>query len=184
MSDRSGPPWNWNATADERAAAYPCDALLSSREHEFFRAIDVTATPAGVYRWLQQLRIAPYSYDWADNFALPSPSRLTRRADVIAVGERMMHVLRIASFESGRSLTLVSSNGIGRALFGTLAGTYTVSATADGARLFVKVNAIYPRGLYGRMVAPLMPWIDYAMMRKQLERLRNLAERNAPQTGS
>jgi hypothetical protein len=178
------PPWNWNATAAEREQAYPCDALLPRPQHAFYRAIDVSAPPGLVYRWLQQLRIAPYSYDWADNFALPSPSRLTPRADEIAVGQRIMHILRIVSFEPGRSLTAMSSSAVGRVLFGELAGSYTVTLSSAGTRLFVKVNAVYPGGVYGRLVGPVMPWIDYAMMRKQLERIKAFAERDARQIGS
>ncbi len=184
MSERERPPWNWNATAGERAATYACDALLPNPQHAFYRAIDVAAPPALVYRWLQQLRVAPYSYDWADNFALPSPSRLTPRAETIAVGQRMMHILRIVGFEPGRTLTLEASSAIGRALFGHLAGTYTVTPSGTGTRLFVKVNAVYPRSLYGRLVGPVMPWIDYTMMREQLRRIKGFAERDARQTGS
>ena len=177
-------PWNWNATAAERARTYPCDALLPNPQHAFFRAIDVAAPPALVYRWLQQLRVAPYSYDWADNFGLPSPAQLSARAATIANGQRMMHILRIASFEPGRSLTLVASSAAGRALFGTLAGTYTVTPAGAGTRLFVKVDAVYPRSVYGRLVAPVMPWIDFAMMRRQLQRIAAFAERDARQIGS
>lgn len=184
MIARDVPPWNWNATVAERERAYPCDELLPAPQHRFYRAVDVAAPPALVYRWLQQLRVAPYSYDWADNFLLPSPSRLTPRAETIAVGQRMMHVLRIVSFEPGQSLTLEASSAIGRALFGTLVGTYTVSPSGAGTRLFVKVNAVYPSSLYGTLAGPVMPWIDYAMMRKQLLRIKGFAERDARQIGS
>jgi hypothetical protein len=109
---------------------------------------------------------------------------LSPRAETIAIGQRMMHILRIVAFEPNRSLTLVASNGIGRALFGALAGTYTVTPQLGGTRLFVKVNAAYPRSLYGRLVDPVMPWIDYAMMKQQLLRLKGFAERDARQIGS
>ena len=184
MTDPDGLPWNWNATEAERARSYPCDALLPRPQHAFYRAIDVAAPVPLVYRWLQQLRIAPYSHDWADNFALPSPARLSPRARTIAVGQRMMHVLRIASFEPGCSLTLVTGSAPARLLLGTLAGTYTVTASPAGTRLFVKVNAVYPASIYGYLVGPVMPWIDYAMMRKQLERIGEFAERDARQIGS
>jgi hypothetical protein len=184
VTDREQPPWNWNATEAERAQTYPCDALMTKPQHAFYRAVDVAAPAPLVYRWLQQLRVAPYSYDWADNFAIPSPGRWSPRAETIAVGQRMMHILRIVAFEPDRSLTLAASNALGRALFGSLAGTYTVTPRDGGTRLFVKVNAAYPRSIYGWCVGPVMPWIDYAMMKKQLLRIKGFAERDAAQIGS
>jgi hypothetical protein len=173
-------PWNWNATAAERARAYPCDRYLADPQHVFFRAVDIDAPPAVVFRWLKQLRVAPYSYDWADNFLIPSPAHLTPRAAAIEPGQRMMHILRILEFVEDRSLTLGSSSRLGAALFGDLYGTYTVEPRAAGSRLVVKVNARYPRSPFGRVIAPLMPWIDFAMMRKQLLRFKTLAERATP----
>jgi hypothetical protein len=180
MSDPRGLPFVWGATPQERAVSYPCDHYLPCAQHEFFRAIDVDAAPALTYRWLQQLRVAPYSYDWADNFGLPSPARLSPRAAQISVGQRMMHVFAILAFEPGRTLTLGPRSRLAAALFGELYGTYVVSPRADGgSRLFVKVNANYPRSLYGRLVGGAMPWIDLFMMSKQLRRLKALAEKTA-----
>jgi hypothetical protein len=180
MSDPRALPFVWGATAAEREAVYACDRFLPAAQHEFFRAIDVDAPAATTYRWLQQLRIAPYSYDWADNFLVPSPRRLTPRADRIAVGQRMMHVFLIVAYEAGRTLTLGPRSRVAAALFGTLYGTYVVTPRGAGAsRLFVKVNANYPRSLYGRLVGGIMPWIDLIMMRRQLQRLKMYAERHA-----
>ena len=178
MSDPGSLPFVWGATEAERAAIYPCDRFLPSAQHTFFRVIDVDAAPAVMYRWLQQLRVAPDSYDWADNFLLPSPSRLTPRAERIAIGQRMMHVFSIVALEPGRSLTLGPRSRVAVALFGSLYGTYLVTPRASGgSRLFVKVIAKYPRSFYGRLVGGIMPWIDFWMMRKQLQRLKAYAER-------
>lgn len=180
MSDPRTLPFVWGASAAERAVVYPCDRFLRAPQHEFFRAIDVAAPAATMFRWLQQLRIAPYSYDWADNFLLPSPARLTPRADRIVVGQRMMHIFSIVAFESGRSLTLGPRSQAASGLFGTLYGTYVVTPRgATACRLMVKVNADYPRSWYGRLVGPVMPWIDFVMMRKQLLRLKANAERTS-----
>jgi hypothetical protein len=182
VSDPRGLPYVWGASAAERATTYPCDGFLPAAQHEFFRAVDVAAPASVTYRWLQQLRVAPYSYDWADNFLLPSPSTLSARADRIAVGQRMMHVFSIVAFEPGRTLTLGPRSRFASALFGTLYGTYVVTPRdAGGSRLFVKVNATYPRSLYGRLVGGVMPWIDLAMMKRQLLRLKEYAERTAAQ---
>jgi hypothetical protein len=171
-------PFVWGATEEERTRAYPCDRLLPDAQHAFFRATDVDAPVWVTYRWLQQLRVAPYSYDWADNFLLPSPARLTPRADRIAVGQRMMHVFSIVAFEPDATLTLGPRSRIATALLGTLYGTYVVTPRGSGgSRLFVKVNAIYPRSVFGRIIGGIMPWIDFVMMRKQLVRLKGYAER-------
>ena len=178
-------PFCWGATAAERALTYPCDGYLPAPQHCFFRGVDVAAPAATMYRWLQQLRIAPYSHDWADNFLLPSPGRLTPRASRIAVGQRMMHVLSIVAFEPDRTLTLGPRSRAATALLGRLYGTYVVTPRgADACRLFVKVNAVYPRSLYGRLVGGFMPWIDLFMMRKQLMRLKAHAERSAALRGA
>lgn len=180
MSDPRRLPFVWGATPAERAASYACDAFLPGPQHEFFRAVDVEAPAAVTYRWLQQLRIAPYSYDWADNFLFPSPSRLTPRASRIAIGQRMMHVFSIVTFEPGHTLTLGPRSRLATALLGRLYGTYVVTSRGrDASRLFVKVNANYPRSLYGRLVGGVMPWIDLLMMRKQLLRLKANAEQSA-----
>jgi hypothetical protein len=180
VSGASRLPHVWGATPLECAATYACDRLSPHPQHEFFRAVDVAAPAAVTYRWLQQLRIAPYSYDWADNFLLPSPATLTARAGRIAVGQRMMHVFAIIDFEPGRTLTLGPRSRIATALLGTLYGTYVVSPRGPTAsRLFVKVNATYPRSVYGWLVGGLMPWIDFVMMRRQLQRLKAFAERDA-----
>src|SRR5215207_1955450 len=66
-SSGRGPPEQWNATPEEAGGTFPCDALAPSGFIALTRAIDVEASPLLVFRWLCQLRAAPYSYDWIDN---------------------------------------------------------------------------------------------------------------------
>ena len=173
------PPYAWNVTPDECARVYPCDRYDFAADHAFFRAIDIAAPPAHVYRWLKQLRLAPYSYDWLDNFLLPSPRTLRPRAAAIAPGDRMMHVFRLIALEDGATMTIGRPAPVARALFGDMLGTYVVSARGRDARLFVKVLARYPRTAYGRVVAGPMPYVDLFMMKKQLRTLKAFAERTA-----
>ena len=63
----------WGSTAEERAASYPCEAFVPDPELAVFRAIDISAPVPVVFRWLCQLRVAPYSYDLLDNLGRRSP---------------------------------------------------------------------------------------------------------------
>ncbi|HUB99274.1 MAG TPA: hypothetical protein VMS11_05565 [Solirubrobacterales bacterium] len=109
----------WGSTAPERAASYPCDSLLPAAETTMWRAVDVAAPAPAVFRWLCQLRAAPYSYDLIDNFGRRSPQELTPGLERLEVGQRVMTIFRLAEFEPGRSLTVVSRGP----LFGEVACT-------------------------------------------------------------
>jgi len=67
----------WGATPGEVAAKQPCDLLPPPRAVRGDRAISIDAPVAVVFRWLCQLRAAPYSYDLIDNFGRTSPRTLT-----------------------------------------------------------------------------------------------------------
>jgi len=172
-------PRSWGVTEDERAEAFPCDALGFAHDETFFRGTDVAAPPALVFRWLCQLRAAPYSYDLLDNFGRPSPSRLTPGLERLAVGQRMMLLFRLRAFEDGSSLTVSLDSRAGRAAMGDIAGSYRVVAGVAGARLLVKVLVRYPGGLYGKFLRRVLPALDSYMFSEQLRRLKRYAERDA-----
>ncbi len=80
----------WGSTPADRAIDFPCDRHLPDAEDTLYRAVDVNAHSAVVFRWLCQLRVAPYSYDWLDNWGRESPRTLTPGLDQLAVGQRVM----------------------------------------------------------------------------------------------
>jgi hypothetical protein len=84
-----------------------------------------TSPPAIVFRWLCQLRTAPYSYDWIDNWDRQSPRTLMPGLEDLAVGQRVMTIFDLVEFEPGRHLTVVLRDG--RGIFGQIAGTYLVA---------------------------------------------------------
>lgn len=102
------PMWHniehWNTTAKERRMALPCDAYLSAPYRRVHRAITVQAPVPLVFRWLCQLRIAPYSYDWIDNAGRRSPRTLTPGADKLSVGQNFL-IGAIAEFDKNRHVT-------------------------------------------------------------------------------
>jgi hypothetical protein len=150
----------WGSTPAERASPLPCDALLPGARIVVNRAVDVDAPDAATFRWLCQLRVAPYSYDLIDNFGRRSPRTLTPGTEQLEPGQRFMTIFRLHSFERDRHITLVRG--------GSIAVTYRVQ---DG-RLLMRVRTRNPR--------PLLPYFDLVMARKQLLTLKQLAETTPP----
>jgi hypothetical protein len=169
----------WGATPDEAAEEFPCDRLCASADAAYLRAVTVRAAPATVFRWLCQLRVAPYSYDWVDNLGRRSPRALTPGAERLAAGQTVMTIFELRAFEPDRSLTVVNKvRRGGRALFGEVWVTYRVVPATDGAsRLTAKVLVRHPPGLAGRLMRAVLPAGDLLMMRRQLLNLGALAER-------
>jgi hypothetical protein len=171
----------WGVTDAERAIDYPCDRHVVDPDDEWYRATDVGAPVSTVYRWLCQLRVAPYSYDLIDNFGRRSPRTLTPGLEHLAVGQRVMRVFDLVEFERDRHLTAQVARA--RAMFGDTAVTYMVRpAAGGGTRLLVKVVFHYPvlRPLHPA-ARVLYPIADTVMMRRQLLNLRSLAESHPPE---
>ncbi len=171
-------PEQWNVTRREVTAEYPCDRLGEHGVRRLTRGIDVDA-PAGVsFRWLCQLRVAPYSYDWIDNLGRRSPRTLTPGADELATGQDLM-IGRITDFAIDDHIT-------GRAypraerLYGLVGLTYRVFATSPTtSRLVVRLVVHEPTVWWETLRYWLLAWGDLIMMRKQLTTLKSLAERPA-----
>lgn len=171
----------WNATAEERAARYPCDAYLEPPWRGLVRAIDVAAPAPVVFCWLCQLKIAPYSYDLLDNRGRRSPRTPTPGADDLAVGQTFL-VFTITDYEQDRHIS-----GTGRAPFtrtyGPLAVTYLVRPRSpNNCRLVVKLD-VATNGRAQRFRAAGLALGDLIMMRKQLRTLKALAEAHPLEAG-
>ena len=171
--------YTWGSTADERAEPFPCDKLLPEASGTLFRGVDVKAPAGAVYRWLCQLRVAPYSYDRLDNGGRTSPQTLTPGLDRLEAGQRMMSMFRLAAFEPDCSITATSH---GR-LFGRVAITYRVRERVPGrSRLLAKVLVVPDAGApWSLPMRLILPPGDLVMMRRQLLNLRDLAQRESPQ---
>jgi hypothetical protein len=172
----------WGSTAEERSRAYSCDELIGSPEMTLFRAIDVAAPQEVVFRWLCQLRAAPYSYDKLDNFGRRSPQGLTPGLERLKLGQRVATIFRLVEFEPGESLTIHHRGRI----FGEVACTYWAERVgAERSRIVVKlIWTPSRRGPIGRLEAVLLPAGDLVMMRRQLLNLKGLAERTAVETST
>jgi hypothetical protein len=148
-----------------------------SKGDTWYRGVAVQASAAWVFRWLCQLRVAPYSYDWLDNFGRPSPARLLPGLENLRTGQRVMTIFRLAEFRQDQFLALEMLPQ-GRRVFGSFWITYLCRAEAPvRTRLLVRMRVLYPDSSLGYLWRLLLPIGDSIMMRKQLLRLKTLAER-------
>jgi hypothetical protein len=162
----------WGTTEDECARAFSCDTPVPGTT-VYYRGATVHAPAGVVYRWLCQMRVAPYSYDWIDNFGRRSPQRLIAGLDDLALGQKLMGAFELIDFVRDHHLKgRVSSRA-----FGEIVATYLIVPSTEGCcRLLVKLAVAYPQGLLGRVLRMVLPWGDLVMMRRQLLNFKRLAE--------
>ncbi|MBA2955599.1 SRPBCC family protein [Nocardioides sp. MAH-18] len=134
------------------------------------RAVHVDAPPAHVWRWLCQMEVAPYSYDWIDNRGRRSPRELTPGVTDPLVGQRVQ-VFRVTDVQPGRQWSGFTIPPV----FGRTAVTYAVEPDVRGSRLVCRILTSQ-RGPAAWVGSRLLAWGDLVMMRKQLLTLKRLAE--------
>lgn len=172
----------WNVTEAELAAPHPASAHVPPGGRRFLRAVDVDADPATVFRWLCQLKVAPYSYDLVDNLGRRSPRTLTPGADDLAIGQKFL-IGPLVDFERDHHLVFVASPA-GERVFGPVAMSYeVVPGLAARSRLVAEVAVGPPRGrargptrAADRLWQSFLGAGDLVMLRRQLLTLKALAE--------
>lgn len=172
-----GLPLVWGATQAEVARRYPADDLYDGPALTLTRAVSAAAPAELGWRWLCQLAVAPYSYDWIDNLGRRSPTTLTPGAEHLELGQ-LATVFRLTDVTPGHQWTGRTTGGPQRA-FGDVAATYAAeSAGPDASRLVCRVVCRVP-SWPSRARAVALAWGDLVMMRKQLLTLADLAARDA-----
>jgi hypothetical protein len=136
----------WGSTPEERRTRFPCERYLSGIDGEYFRATAVGAPPAVLFRWLCQLKVAPYSYDLIDNFGHRSPKELIPGVENLARGQKLMSIFELVDFQRDRHLTVTMSDQRAISIFGHIALSYVVLPSSDDScRLVAKMPVRYSR---------------------------------------
>jgi len=169
----------WGTSAAERALVFPGDRAEEAEWTSLFRGVTIAAPAPRAFRWLCQLRAAPYSYDGIDNGGRQSPRTLTPGLEQLEPGQKVMEIFRLESFEADEQITIATpAGGRGEWLFGALRCTYWLRPEdTSRTRLLVKLRIAPARGAAARVAKAALAWGDLVMMRRQLLNLKALAER-------
>ncbi|MER0247182.1 hypothetical protein AAHZ94_35545 [Streptomyces sp. HSW2009] len=163
----------WGATEAESRLDFPCDQHISQPYDSHHRAIDVDAPVSLAFRWLCQLKVSAYTYGRQGR----SPRTLTPGVERLAVGQRFL-AFDLVEFAEDDHLTGVTYPAA-RRKYGLIAITYRVVPRGEGAsRYLVRLNSATRKGV-GRPLGEALAFGDGLMMRKQLQTLKALAERDA-----
>ncbi len=172
---------SWGITSHERELAFPCDNSIKEYDPvcTLYRGITIEAPISTVFKWVSQLRIAPYSYDWIDNHGRPSPRRLLPDLPPLEPGQIVWNIFELLDYEINKSLTLrATPAGLRQYQLQDLVVSYLIYPQDDqSCRLLVKGLMKYRKNLAGKLIQCIMPGMDLIMMRKQFLNLKMLVER-------
>lgn len=174
-----GLPWVWGAPADVPDGTWGAGGGgVDDGARVAVRGVSTTAGPEVLYLWLCQLRRAPYSYDWIDNFGRRSPRVPDPALTGLEVGQRVMTIFTLTGFDPGRSLTVRMNRGWPMQLFGALDVRYDIvpDQGSPGSVLVARLRMPLPPGPLGSLRRWALAWGDLLMMREQLHTLARLAE--------
>jgi hypothetical protein len=160
----------WGVSLGEMSRRYPCDEIVPNPVMQAWRGVTVRAEPEQVWSWVKQIRVAPYSYDWIDNFGRRSPQRLSSLSDPVP-GKPFTVAMGGRSY--GRILSVTSGEQLTARIMGAVM-SYVLVPAGPTTRLLLKV--VTSRG---RLIAPFVSVGDLVMARRQLLNLARLAERTA-----
>lgn len=164
------------ATEEERSMSFPCDSYMPPPSYCYYRGIEVLAPQEIVYRWLCQLRVAPYAYDWLDNLGRQSPCQLTPGVERLSPGQRMLVMFRVVEFVENEQITMEGAHY--EWFFGKVALTYrVVPSSASSCRIVTKLIAHDARTFVTRLRRDYFPIGELPLMHKQLRTFKSLAER-------
>ncbi|MDH5757675.1 MAG: hypothetical protein OEZ55_13540 [Nitrospinota bacterium] len=172
---------SWGVSPEEERLEFAVDKLGVENAATLFRGITIDAPAGIVFRWLCQLRAAPYSYDLLDNFGRQSPRKLTPGLENLAPGQTFMFIFDLVDFAQDSSITLrlKSLLSLGGRM-GETALSYDIHDAGSGScRLLVKIAIRYAWGPFGWPTRLALPPGDLIMMRKQLFTLKEMAEQQA-----
>ncbi|GAC1359877.1 MAG: hypothetical protein NVSMB42_19350 [Herpetosiphon sp.] len=172
----------WGTTEAERQRHYPCDDIVPGAHDELWRGITIQAGAAVVFRWLCQLRAAPYSYDSIDNLGRRSPQQLIPGLERLVRGQRVMTIFELVDFARDEHITIEARLFTDGSRHSSAMSYCVVPINPNATRLLVKLSLRYPpllrKGAAGWLFRRALAWGDLLMIRRQLLNFKHLAERD------
>lgn len=147
---------------------------------ELLRYIDIRAGASDIFRWLKQLRIAPYSYDFIDNRFIKSPDFIIENLPPLKINSHFLLAFHIIEFEEDSFIACRFCEPINPPVdlyMGELCFEYRITAQGTGVRLWCKIKGCFNTNLSSKGFYAIFSAVNRIMMARQLKNIRKLSER-------
>jgi hypothetical protein len=149
---------------------------------ELLRCIEIRATPSDIFIWLNQLRIAPYSYDFIDNGGRKSPRYIIENLPPLRINAHFLLAFHIFEFGQDSFIACRFCEPINPPVNLYMKGLYfeyRITDHGDLAKLWCKIKGYHNRDISSRGFFFIFSLVNKIMMRKQLKNIKKLAELSA-----
>lgn len=156
--------------------------ISTSQSRELLRRVEINAGAPDIFVWLNQLRLAPYSYDFIDNKRRKSPRYIIENLPPLKINTHFLLSFHILEFEDNSFIACRFCEPINTPLSIYLRGLfleYRIVKQGDRSILWCKIKGYYNTDLSSRGFFIFFSAINKIMMNKQLKNLKKLSELTA-----
>jgi len=163
--------------------AFFVDSLpdISNTEcRELLRRIEIGANASDIFVWLEQLRIAPYSYDFIDNRGRKSPDYIIENLPPLKVNTHYLLAFHLFEFEKNSFIACRFCEPINPPLNQYMKGLfieYRIAEQGTRTKLWCKVKGYFNTDISSKGFFVIFSVMNKIMMTRQLQNIKKLSER-------
>lgn len=149
---------------------------------EVLRNIKIHAGAADIFLWLNQLRVAPYSYDWLDNRGRRSPGYIIENMPPMKANTHILLAFHIFMFEEDSFMVCRFCEPVNRPLnlyLKSMFIEYRIKIDEPDATLWCKIKSYLSEGFASTGFFFFFSLANKIMMTRQLKNIRELSELTA-----
>ena len=146
---------------------------------ELLRCIVIQAAASDIFVWLNQLRIAPYSYDFIDNRFRKSPDYIVKNLPPLKSGTHYLLAFHILEFEENSFIASRFCEPVNPPVnlyMRDMYIEYRITEQETGAKLWCKIKGHFNTDISSRGFFFIFSFVNKIMMQRQLKNIKKLSE--------
>ena len=149
---------------------------------ELLHCTEISARSSDIFVWLNQMRVAPYSYDFIDNNGRKSPDYIIKNLPPLKVNTHYLLSFHIVEFEENSFIACRLCEPVNTPIslyMKCLFLEYRIVEQGDKSQLWCKVKGYINANIASRGFFYTFSFMNIVMMAKQLKNIKKLSERLA-----